>query len=404
VGRGVARSPSGRRRPPGKVGQRAETARGVALAALVAAEAGARSNVDLPARLESSGLDERDRAFATELVYGTLRMLRACDWLIAAFAGRELEPAVRAAARAGVYQLVFMRVPAYAAVSATVEEGPRRARPLLNAVLRRVADLAEKGPVAWPDLATKLSYPDWVVDRLVEDLGEGRALAALEQMNRPASAHVRPDGYIQDPASQMVGEHLATLLDKDAPGWVIDLCSAPGGKATLLARASQLLVAADVDPQRAGLVAVNAGRLHLSNIAVVVGDGTAAPFAPARSAAVLVDAPCSGLGVLQRRPDARWRCRPGDIARLAALQKRLVREAATLVRPGGLLAYSVCTLSRAETVEVDQWLERGALDEGKWHPARPPGPPWEPLGRGVLLLPQTAGTDGMYMLVLRRGS
>ena len=122
------------------------TARGVAISALIAAEEGERANLVLPRMLSASGLDERDRGFATELAYGTLRMCRACDWLVGQFAKGELEPAVRAAARAGAYQLAFMRVPAYAAVSATVAECPRRARPLLNAVLRRVADLVAAGP------------------------------------------------------------------------------------------------------------------------------------------------------------------------------------------------------------------------------------------------------------------
>ena len=128
---------------PKRPGPVATTARGVAIAALVAAEGGARANLELPRLLSESGLDQRDRAFATELAYGALRMCRACDWLIGQFAKGELEPSVRAAARAGVYQILYMRVPAYAAVSATVAECPLRARALLNAVLRRVADLVE---------------------------------------------------------------------------------------------------------------------------------------------------------------------------------------------------------------------------------------------------------------------
>ena len=119
------------------------TARGLAITALVAAEDGERANLVVPRLLSASGLDERDRGFVTELAYGTLRMCRACDWLVGQFARGELEPVVRAAARAGAYQLAFMRVPAYAAVSATVSEAPPRARSLLNAVLRRVAALVE---------------------------------------------------------------------------------------------------------------------------------------------------------------------------------------------------------------------------------------------------------------------
>jgi 16S rRNA (cytosine967-C5)-methyltransferase len=141
---------------------------------------------------------------------------------------------------------------------------------------------------------------------------------------------------------------------------------------------------------------------------VVVADGTQPPFRPQTFAAALVDAPCSGLGVLRRRPDARWRARPEDVGRLASLQCRLLSAAAPLVAPGGVLVYSVCTLTRAETVDIDEWLAGGRRPGGEgattagWEPARPPGPPWEPLGRGALLLPQAAGTDGMYVVALCR--
>lgn len=369
---------------------------------MVATESGQRANLMLPRLLSESGLDERDRSFATELAYGALRMCRACDWLIGQFAKGELEPEVRAAARAGAYQLLYMRVPAYAAVSATVAECPARARSLLNAVLRRVADLVEAGPLRWPDPGTRLSYPDWVIRRLGEDLGAQRAEAALEQMNQAAFPTVRADGYIQDAGSQAVGEYMAALLTEAPSGPVLDLCAAPGGKATFLAHSAQLVVGADVAPARAKMVAANAARLELANVAVVLADGTAPPFRPAGFAGVLVDAPCSGLGVLRRRPDARWRVRPEDVGRLAGLQRRLLRAAVPLVRPRGVLVFSVCTLTRAETSDIDGWLGHELAQHPGWEATAPPARPWEPLRRGALLLPQAAGTDGMYMLALRR--
>jgi 16S rRNA (cytosine967-C5)-methyltransferase len=376
------------------------TARGVAISALVAAESGERANVVVPRLLTGSGLDERDKGFATELAYGALRMCRACDWLVGQFTRGHLEPQVRAAARAGAYQLAFMRVPAYAAVSATVAEAPRRARPLLNAVLRRVAGLVEAGPVAWPDLGTKLSYPDWLIRRLGQDIGAERAMAALEQMNVAASPSVRADGYVQDPGSRAVGEYLAALV-RECRGPVLDVCGAPGGKATLVAGTAPFVVATDLAPARARMMLGNVKRLGLGNLSVVVSDGTAPPFRPSSFAGVLVDAPCTGLGVLRRRPDARWRARPEDSERLAALQRRLLLAATPLVAPGGVLVYSVCTLTRTETVDVDEWLAQ-ELPPGWGEVVPPPGPPWEPLGRGALLLPQAAGTDGMYVLALRR--
>ncbi len=390
----------------------AGTARGLAVAALVAVDAGERANEILPRLLAASSLDERDRSFATELVYGAVRMQRACDWLIARFARGELEPIVRAAARTGCYQLAFMRVPPYAAVSEAVDLCPRRARPLLNAVLRRVGELVAAGPVQWPDAGTRLSYPDWVLRRLSADLGRERALAALAKMDEAAVVSKRDDGYVQDPGSQAVGEQVARWADErvgTAPGGatgcgrgrsVFDMCAAPGGKATLLAAHAPFVVAGDLSAARSRVVAANAARLGLSNLGPVVADGAAPPFRPGSFGAVLVDAPCSGLGVLRRRPDARWRVRPEDVARLAGLQRRLLAAAVPLVAPGGLIAYSVCTLTKEETSGVGQWLA-ARLVPG-WEILPPPGPPWEPLGPGALLLPQSAGTDGMYLIGLRR--
>src|SRR5918998_992680 len=294
-------------------------ARAVARDALLRIDEGAYANLALPAMLERSGLSDRDRRFATELVYGTTRMRRAGDFLVDRFVLRPLDPPTRAVLRLGAHQLHHLGTPAHAAVSATVAVAPPRARGLVNAVLRRVAD----APVEWPDDATRLSYPDWVVARLVEDLGEGDALAALEEMDRPAEP---------------------------------------------VQRADRVLVAA--------------------------ADGRWAPWRAQSLDRVLVDAPCSGLGVLRRRPDARWRIEPGAVGRLAGLQRELVDAAVALLRPGGTLTYPVCTLTAEETVGVDAWL---AGAHPSLEPLAPPGDPWRSSGRGALLLPQAASTDGMFL-------
>lgn len=381
---------SARRRPA-----RALTARRVALDALIAIDAGARANVVVPDLLDRSSLEERDRAFVTELVYGTCRMRRACDWLAVRHARGPLDADVRAALRMGAYQLVWTRVPPHAAVSATVDEIQGPGRSLVNAVLRRVATRLEQGPVTWPDPATELSYPDWIVSRLSRDIGSNAARAALLAMNEPAHATYREDGYVQDHASQMVAAHVAA----GAGARVLDLCAAPGGKATAMAAGGpELVVAADISAARSGLVAANAARLGTDSVVTIVADGTSPPFPPGCFDRVLVDAPCTGLGVLRRRADARWRVQPADVARLAALQRRLLEAAVALVRPGGLLAYSVCTLTAEETRAVDGWLARTCP---QMTPSPPPAGPWQPAGRGALLLPQAAGTDGMYLLTLR---
>jgi 16S rRNA (cytosine967-C5)-methyltransferase len=216
-------------------------------------------------------------------------------------------------------------------------------------------------------------------------------------MNEPATVSARADGYIQDPASQMIATHLSRWAEG---GLALDLCAAPGGKATGLVGAG-LVVAADLAPARARTVAANAARLGAAHVQTIVADGMAPPFRPARFDLVLVDAPCSGLGVLRRRPDARWRVQPGDVERLAKLQRRLLASARTLVRPGGILAYSVCTLTGSETGAIDKWLSASAPE---LVPIPPPGEPWIPGGRGALLLPQAAGTDGMFLLTLRAQS
>jgi len=367
-------------------------ARAVARDALLRIEEGAYANLVLPGLLGRSGLSDRDRRFATELVYGTTRMRRACDFLVDRFVLRSLDPPTRAVLRLGAHQLHHLGTPAHAAVSATVAVAPARARGLVNAVLRRVAE----APVEWPDDATRLSYPDWVVARLADDLGEADALAALEEMDRPAEAVERPDGYVQDRASQFVVGAMAAVAGER----VADVCAGPGGKATLLAGSGAVALATDVRPARAGLVAGAAARTGTTDrVLVAAADGRRPPWRPESLDRVLVDAPCSGLGVLRRRPDARWRVEPDAVARLASLQRELLDAAVALLRPGGTLTYSVCTLTNEETVEVDGWLAQAhpALD-----PVPAPGDPWRPHGRGALLLPQAASTDGMFLLQLRR--
>ncbi len=378
-------------------------ARRVALDALIRIETdGAYTNLLLPKLLARSGLSQRDRAFATELVYGTTRMRRACDWLVDRFVLREVDPRVRAALRLGAYQLAFLRTPGHAGVSATVSVVPRRARGFVNAVLRRVAGapVSPGDPSSWPNDATRLSYPDWIVERLTADLGRDPALAAMAAMNDRAEVSERPDGYLQDRASRWVAE----LVEAEPGERVADLCAAPGGKATALASAGAWVLASDVRPGRASLVAANVTRVSADatgRVAILAADGRRPPFRNQSFDRVLVDAPCSGLGALRRRPDARWRVEPRAVDRLAVLQRQLIDAAVALVRPGGRLVYSVCTLTAAETTAVDAHVEatHPALE-----PIASPGEPWVAHGRGALLLPQAAGTDGMALFRWGKGS
>lgn len=349
-------------------------------------EEGAYANLLVPRLLDASDLDERDRNLVTELVYGSTRMRRSVDWLVDRFLVSPPPPALRAALRVGAYQLAFMRVPDHAAVSATVSASAKRNRGPVNAILRRVA---ESLPAEWPSDGIRLSYPDWIIDVLRDDLGADDALAMLEVMNTAPSVTERDDGYVQDPASSWVVDIVGAAEGER----VLDLCAAPGGKATALEALGAGVVACDLRPARSGLVAANAARLGATRLQVVTADGTAPPFVDASFDRVLVDAPCSGLGVLRRRPDARWRIQASDVATLAGVQGGLLDAAAALVRPGGTLVYSVCTVTRAETLGVAE-----AFDARHDH-AQPFEIPtaglWRRWGTGVQVLPQDHDSDAM---------
>jgi 16S rRNA (cytosine967-C5)-methyltransferase len=428
-------------------------ARAVALDVLVRVDEGAYANLLLASVLRDSGLDGRDRAFVTDLVYGTLRRRRTIDHALVPALDRPisaLDPPVRAALRLGAYQLTT-GIAAHAAVGETVSAAPRRARPLVNAVLRK---LAAAGP-PWPEpggddaaaIGVRLSYPDWIVERLVADLGRDDALAVLAAGNEPVPVALRPNpartsaATLAEELAQLPGASVArgrldtgavvvrgagdlgrvpavaegratpqdeasqavvAALDPQAGDVVLDTCAAPGGKATAAAERvgdDGLVVAADVHPGRLGLVRRTADRLHVT-VEAMVADGRALPVRTGACDRVLVDAPCSGLGVLRRRPDARWRIRPEAVGELAGLQRALVRDAARALRPGGTLVYSVCTLTRDETVAVDEWAAMELPELVLRDP--PPDDPWRPWGRGALLLPHVAGTDGMFVLRLQR--
>jgi 16S rRNA (cytosine967-C5)-methyltransferase len=364
------------------------SARAVALHALDRIERdGAYANLLLPELLGRSGLVARDRHFTTELVYGTTRMRRACDFLVDRFVARELDPTVRNALRLGAYQLHFLRMPPHAAVGEMVEVAPRRARGLVNAVLRRVAE----APVEWPDDGTRLSYPDWIVNELQRSVDQTWR-EELERMNEPPPVTEREDGYHQDLASQWVAE----AVEAQPGELVADLCAAPGGKATLLAATGATVIAGDVRPGRTTLIRANA-----PDLPVLAADGTRPALRTRSFDRVLVDAPCSGLGTLRRRPDARWRIDPGAPARLALVQRQLVDAAARLLKPGGVLVYSVCTLTDAEGPDLAEALLGG--EERFEVLGRPTNGPWETReGIGYRLRPSMADTDGMYLLRLRK--
>lgn len=361
---------------------------------------GAYSNLVLSSMLEDSPLSKEDRGFVTDLVYGTTRQRRACDAAIDRFITSEPDPEIRTLLRLGAYQLLFAGTAPHAAVGETVELAPRRIRGFVNAILRRVA----ANPMVWASESEALSYPDWIVERFRAEMDEDQAQEALTIMNEPAPVTRRADGYVQDVASQWVVDAVGAK-----PGELIwDMCAGPGGKATGMARTGANVIATDSQEHRARLVERNAVSLGLP-MSVLVADGCQPPFAPASFDRVLLDAPCSGLGALRRRADARWRIQPNDLGVLEGLQQRLLDTAALLVRPGGLVVYSVCTITKSESIDHD--IPEGLAIIGRDGDDAAPALPqiWRDFGVGFRVLPQDyqsdsgrGGNDAMTMVRYRR--
>jgi 16S rRNA (cytosine967-C5)-methyltransferase len=371
-------------------------------------------------------LDGRDRALAQRLAFGTVQRVRTLDHAIDQLGRRptrKLDPPVRAALRLGAYQLGFTEVATHAAVNETVElvraARLERAVPFTNAVMRRLsegltallASLPEDTPT---EAALKHSYPDWVAELWWETLGPEQAVALMRAQNEPPervvrlnrrkTGHVegRPDPDLPDALRvdrvdeealaagliwpQSRGSQLAGLAVGSRPGErTLDLCAAPGGKATQLAGE---VVAVELHAGRARELEGNCRVLGADNVTVVNADARQLPAELTGFDRVLVDAPCSGLGVLAARPDLRWRAQP-----LPDLQRELLRVAGERVKPGGTVSYSVCTINPEETEEiVDASGLRVEPLGDEWpqfrHPTRP---------EFLQTLPHVHGTSGFFI-------
>lgn len=402
----------------------------------------------------ADGLDARDRAFAQELLYGSARLQGRLDHLLERRVKggiARLDPPVLEALRLGAYELLYMDgVPDYAARSQAVElatgAAGRGAGGLVNAVLRRVAEDGD-GAHLFPDpgaqpaayLAAWGSHPRWLVDRWLARWSFDEVERLLEEDNRvpdltlvpldrspaeaartlagaglggdpvPGTGCVRlPAGtdpraalgvlpsIIQDPGANLV----VTYADPPPGTKVADLCAAPGGKALALARRASYTLAADRSDVRMRMVRDNVERTGL-RLGMVVADAAHPPLRPVDL--VLLDVPCTGTGTLGRHPDGRWRLSPSAVERMAAVQERLLESAAAVVRPGGLLVYSTCSLEPEENEErVEAFLAA--------HPAFSPeptgavDPAWRDPSGYLRVLPQETGFDGAFAARLRRAA
>lgn len=402
-------------------------------------------NLILPGMLRERGIDGRDAAFATELTHGTLRRRGTYDAIInlAVSKGlRTVDPPVLDVLRLGAHQILSMRVPSHAAVSTCVDlvRSSVGHKPVhfTNAVLRKIsqADLdswlarAIRGKSKVETLSIIHSHPVWIIEALNDALGgnwkETEKLLAAQNVSPKVTLVARPGlcepdelpgepgrfspyarylasgdpgsipavvegrAGVQDEGSQLVAIALADAeLEGHDSRW-LDLCAGPGGKAALLgaiaAQRGAELVANEVQPHRATLV--EQSLRHLPNTSVTIHDGREGPWEPGSFDRVLVDAPCTGLGALRRRPESRWRRQPSDLDQLVPLQKALLERALELVRPGGVVCYATCSPHRAETRGVIDAVLAGRNDVTAQAPVN-----W---------WPHVHGTDAMFSILLNK--
>lgn len=380
---------------------------------------GAYSNI--VTQTETRQLAPPERRHALHLAYGVLRQLPRIDRVVAGFSNRpHLEHAVHDTLRVAVFELLFSSTPPHAVVDSAVATvrslEHARAAGFVNGLLRSVVRIGE--PPLPPDgegRALLAGAPPWLPDALDEQWAPeetDRFLAASQMEPRLGVRRRRFDQPVPDGLEEVPGIDGAFYADSLPDGWVVqdpasvavglavaprsgelilDMAAAPGGKALHLAdQTDVVLVAADRHRRR-----VKRARERLAGegkpVPWVVADGRDSPFGSATFDAILLDAPCSGLGTLRRRPEIRYRTSPDEIRRLATLQGELLAEAGRLVRPGGRIVYSVCTVTDQETVDVV-----AAFDA-----VPPPGIPGEIRGRGLLLAPHLTGTDGMFISIIR---
>ena len=345
-----------------------------------------------------SGLEASDRAFALELFYGALRNLTLLDFWIGHLRAAPVDPNARDILRLGLYQLLLIETAAHAAVFETVELAPKRAHGLINALLRRAQRERPRltALAAAQPLATRFSHPEFLVAKWIRQFGSDVGSDLCRWNNQPAPVYARinalrisapeflekypgaalldgrenfsilpdpgsalraGDCYIQDPSTALA----CALLDPQPNETILDACAAPGGKSSLLAALRQNrgeLVVTDRDERRLERVRENFARLGVTNATVFGCDWldpatvAAAPFARQTFHKILVDVPCSNTGVMRRRVDVRWRLRPGDFGFLPKQQLAILENVAPLLRPGGSLVFSTCSLEPEENGEV----------------------------------------------------
>ncbi|MFC5401855.1 16S rRNA (cytosine(967)-C(5))-methyltransferase RsmB [Cohnella soli] len=456
-------------------GGKPQGAREVALGVLHGVETrGAYSGLELNQALQASGLSRPDAALATEIVYGTIQRLNTIDEALArrvkGWPGKT-EPWVRSLLRLSYYQLRWLtRVPAHAVVDEAVRIAKKRGHAgiagLVNGVLRGllrdgVTGELPAGLSPTQRISLEHSHPEWLVSRWIAEYGEQTTEQICEANNNPPHASARTnrlkgtreqliaelkaegtaaeqsalsaDGIVAEKAGNLVhspayqggrmtvqdeSSMLVAAIADPQPGMrVLDCCAAPGGKSTHLAERMNdegELIANDVHPHKEALVRQQADRLGLNCVTTMTADALELPAKLAEQSidVVLLDAPCSGLGVIRRKPEIKWNKTPDDIASLAALQGKLLEAAGSLVKTGGTLVYSTCTIAKEENEHmVRTFLSRNPSFEldASWPPEllktlRESGHLPDDFAGMLQLLPHMFGSDGFFIARMRRKS
>lgn len=426
----------------------------------------AYSNLVLKKILRDDTLDARDKAFVTELVYGTVSRRLTLDWVISQFSKTKLNKLsfwVLQILRLGAYQLLFLdRVPASAACNTSVELAKKyagNASGFINGILRNISRKKEElqqgvictGSLS-KDLSVRYSFPEYLVQDWLSQFGEDfteELLKALldrpelsirvntlkctpeEVMQELTGIRVHPGRFlpealilqgvsdisgtrafqegriiVQDESSMLV----TALLDPQPGERVLDVCAAPGGKTTHIAQRMQNrghITAWDIHEHKTGLIRENAERLGIHIIEVLQRDATE-PAADVQNLChrVLVDAPCSGTGIIRRKPDIKWQRKKDDFASLVEVQQKILYNASRFVVPGGVLVYSTCSVDSRENEQIIRGFlsDNGDFEATSLEPWLPAVLAEKPgVGEGMLrLYPHIDGTDGFFIARLRR--
>lgn len=445
------------------------TARELAMNVLTQVEQeGAYSNLLLNTALQKASLEKGDAGLTTELVYGTTSRLNTLDYFLDRFVKKgtaKLQPWVRALLRLSLYQIIYLdRIPEHAVVSEAVNLAKRRGHQgisgMVNGVLRNI--LRQKEDLVIPDnlppadrISLRHSHPKWLVERWIKQYGEDTAEAICKANNEPPAVSVRVnttmisreamleemkangfeavpselssygiivksggnmaltewyrDGMIsiQDESSMLVAE----VVDPEPGMRVLDCCAAPGGKTAHMGEIMKdegSIIANDLHSHKQKLIAQQAERLGLDSIKTVTGNALdlAKSYEPASFDRILLDAPCSGLGVIRRKPDLKWVKTPEDIGEIILLQRELLQSVSSLVRPGGVLVYSTCTVEPGENEgTVAAFLAENPNFEVVHDDAGSMNRVLKNAlskGGGVQILPQHFHSDGFYIARLRR--